>query len=123
MSLMELGALSYTNAELSGTMSGSVVMELKSEQVDYHYLINGSIKLAGDNTQAVVYVNKSGVWCWRYPSELAVNDVLLDKNANEVTITSIEEVQQSDTYYSLDVEDIDTYFLSDILVHNLPPRK
>ena len=52
-----------------------------------------------------------------------MNDVLLDKNANEVTITSIEEVQQSDTYYSLDVEDIDTYFLSDILVHNLPPRK
>lgn len=123
MSLMELGALNYTNAELSGTMSGSVVMELKSEQVDYHYLINGSIKLAGDNTQAVVYVNKAGIWCWRYPSELAVNDVLLDKNANEVTITSIEEVQQSDTYYSLDVEDIDTYFLSDILVHNLPPRK
>ena len=123
MSLMELGALSYTNAELSGTMSGSVVMEVKSEQVDYHYLVNGSIKLAGDNTQAVVYVKQDSVWCWRYPSELEVNDILLDKDGNELTISSITQIQESDTYYSLDVEDIDTYFLSDILVHNLPPRK
>ena len=123
MSLMELGALSYTNAELSGTMSGSVVMEVKSEQVDYHYLVNGSIKLAGDNTQAVVYVKQNSVWCWRYPSELEVNDILLDKDGNELTISSITQIQESDTYYSLDVEDIDTYFLSDILVHNLPPRK
>tara|TARA_Y100001938_G_C8065566_1_gene419977 strand:- start:176 stop:1579 length:1404 start_codon:yes stop_codon:yes gene_type:complete len=123
MSLQDHASISYTNAELSGTMSGSVVMELKSEQVDYHYLINGSIKLAGDNTQAVVYVKQNSVWCWRYPSELAVNDVLLDKDGSELTITSISEVQESDTYYSLDVEDIDTYFLSDILVHNLPPRK
>ena len=123
MSLSEMGFLNYTNSEIAGTMSGSVVMEVKSEQVDYHYLINGTLKLAGDNTQAVVYVKQDGTWCWRYPSELAVNDTLLDKDGNEVTINSISEVQESNTYYSLDVEDIDTYFLSDILVHNLPPKK
>ena len=123
MSLLDQASISYTNTELSGTMSGSVVMEIKSEQVDYHYLINGSIKLAGDNTQAVVYVKQNSVWCWRYPSELVVNDILLDKDGNELTISSITQIQESDTYYSLDVEDIDTYFLSDILVHNLPPRK
>ena len=123
MSLSEMGFLNYTNSEIAGTMSGSVVMEVKSEQVDYHYLINGTLKLAGDNTQAVVYVKQDNTWCWRYPSELAVNNTLLDKDGNELTITSISEVQESDTYYSLDVEDIDTYFLSDILVHNLPPKK
>ena len=123
MSLSEMGFVNYTNSEIAGTMSGSVVMEVKSEQVDYHYLINGTLKLAGDNTQAVVYVKQDGTWCWRYPSELAVNDTLLDKDGNEVTINSISEVQESNTYYSLDVEDIDTYFLSDILVHNLPPKK
>ena len=123
MSLSEMGFVNYTNSEIAGTMSGSVVMEVKSEQVDYHYLINGTLKLAGDNTQAVVYVKQDNTWCWRYPSELAVNNTLLDKDGNELTITSISEVQESDTYYSLDVEDIDTYFLSDILVHNLPPKK
>jgi len=53
---------------------------------------------------------------------MSTGDYLLDKDGNEVEITSISEVAQEETFYSLDVEDIDTYFTSDILVHNIPPK-
>ena len=56
------------------------------------------------------------------PDDMSTGDYLLDKDGNEVEITSISEVAQEETFYSLDVEDIDTYFQSDILVHNLPKR-
>ena len=57
------------------------------------------------------------------PTDIAVGDYFLDKDGNEVEVTSITEVAQEETFYSLDVEDIDTYFTSDILVHNIPPGK
>ena len=56
------------------------------------------------------------------PDEMSIGDYLLDKDGNELEITSISEVAQEETFYSLDVEDIDTYFTSDILVHNIPPK-
>ena len=56
------------------------------------------------------------------PDDMSQVITLLDKDGNEVEITSISEVAQEETFYSLDVEDIDTYFTSDILVHNIPPK-
>ena len=56
-------------------------------------------------------------------TNISVGDYLFDKDGNEVEITSKTEVAQEETFYSLDVEDIDTYFTSDILVHNIPPGK
>ena len=41
----------------------------------------------------------------------------------KLKFTSVSEVGEDNPYYSLDVEDIDTYFTSEILVHNIPPRK
>ena len=48
----------------------------------------------------------------------------LIKDGNEITVVSKEEVvlENPTTFYSLDVEDIDTYFSSDILVHNLQSK-
>jgi len=69
------------------------------------------------------YFTKIGdTWSWKMPDEMSVGDYLLDKDGNEVEITSKTEVAQEETFYSLDVEDIDTYFTSDILVHNIPPK-
>ena len=53
---------------------------------------------------------------------LSVGNYFLNSSEQEVEITSISEVSESVKQYSLDVEDIDTYFQSDIVVHNLPPK-
>ena len=54
--------------------------------------------------------------------EINPDDKLFDKDGNWITVTSVEEKYLTETFYSLNVEDIDTYFSSDILVHNLPKK-
>ena len=120
--------LSYSSTDLSGSIaSGSVVVRTFKEDYYGYYLINGSIKvpvMKQSMMKGARYFLKQGdTWTWAKPTEIDTGDYFLDKDGNEVEITSKTEVAQEETFYSLDVEDIDTYFTSDILVHNLPPRK
>ena len=120
--------VSYTTTDLSGSYdSGSIVVRTFTD-VAYtfygYYLLNGSIKipLQSKSSDAYYFVKQSGTWGWRNPYQIAVGNYFLDTDGNELEITSKTEVQEDISWYSLDVEDIDTYFSSNILVHNLPPK-
>ena len=119
---------SYSSTDLSGSVaSGSVVVRTFNQDYYGYYLINGSIKIPVLK-QAMMkggrfFTKQGDTWSWQTPDNINVGNYFLDKDANEVEITSKSEVAQEDTFYSLDVEDIDTYFTSDILVHNIPPGK
>ena len=102
---------------------------VRTFEEDYYgyYLINGSIKVPVMK-QAMMkgaryFLKQGDTWSWGTPDDIDVGDYFLDKDGNEVEVTSKTEVAQEETFYSLDVEDIDTYFTSDILVHNIPPGK
>ena len=118
----------YSSTNLSGSVaSGSVVVRTFSEDFYGYYLINGSIKVPVMK-QAMMkggrfFTKQGDTWTWETPENIDVGDYFLDKDANEVEVTSKTEVAQEETFYSLDVEDIDTYFTSEILVHNIPPGK
>ena len=119
---------SYSSTDLSGSVaSGSVVVRTFNQDYYGYYLINGSIKIPVLK-QAMMkggrfFTKQGDTWSWQTPDNINVGNYFLDKDANEVEITSKTEVAQEDTFYSLDVEDIDSYFTSDILVHNIPPGK
>jgi len=120
--------LSYSSTDLSGSVaSGSVVVRTYQEDYYGYYLINSSIKvpvMKQSMMKGARYFLKQGdTWTWAKPTDISTGDYFLDKDGNEVEITSKTEVAQEETFYSLDVEDIDTYFTSDILVHNIPPGK
>ena len=120
--------LSYTTTDLSGsTASGSVVVRTMNEDFYGYYLINGSIKVPVMKQAlfkgAKYFIKQGDIWSWGAPDDISIGDYFLDKDGNEVEVTSKTEVAQEETFYSLDVEDIDTYFTSDILVHNIPPGK
>tara|TARA_R100000781_G_scaffold51398_1_gene33863 strand:- start:1023 stop:2828 length:1806 start_codon:yes stop_codon:yes gene_type:complete len=116
--------LSYSSTDLSGSVaSGSVVVRTFSDNFYGYYLINGSIKMPRNRGGAKYFLKQGDTWTWKLPDDMSTGDYLLDKDGNEVEITSKTEVAQEETFYSLDVEDIDTYFTSDILVHNIPPGK
>ena len=109
---------SYSTTDLSGSFaSGSVVIDIYSEEVPSYWLANNSIKYTYKSNH---FVKKDDTWSFNL--DIEVGNSLLDKDGNEVEITSISEVLESETFYSLNVEDIDTYFQSEILVHNLPPK-
>ena len=120
--------LSYSSTDLSGSVaSGSVVVRNYNQEYYGYYLINGSIKVPVMK-QAMMkggryFLKQGDTWSWGTPEDIEIGDYFLDKDANEVEVTSKTEVAQEETFYSLDVEDIDTYFTSDILVHNIPPGK
>ena len=120
--------VSYTTTDLSGSYdSGSIVIQSYSDiplTFYGYYLLNGSIKipLQSKSSDAYYFVKQSGTWGWRNPYQIAVGDYFLEEDGTELEITSKTEVQEDLDWYSLDVEDIDTYFSSNILVHNLPPK-
>jgi len=120
--------LSYSTNDLSGSVaSGSVVVRTFEHNHFGHYLVNNSIKIPVMNQSlmkgARYFLKQGDTWTFAKPNEISVGDYLFDKDGNEVEVTSVSEVGEDNPYYSLDVEDIDTYFTSEILVHNIPPRK
>ena len=100
-------------------------MRKLSKEVFGYYLVNGSIKLPiNEQSKSKIkqyFVKQGSTWSWQSPKDIETVDYFLDTDGNELEITSISEVGQDETFYSLDVEEIDTYFTSDILVHNIPP--
>ena len=88
-------------------------------------LSNGDKILSKDDiisTESDYFVKRSGTWSWKRPRDINVGDYLLQEDNTELEVTSISEETGTKTFYSLDVEDIDTYFQSDILVHNIPGK-
>ncbi len=125
MSLSDVDYMDYTTTNLTGSMSGSIVIGITSDERTEHYLLNGtkilskSSFMAGDSDY---FVKSSGTWGWEKTRNISSGDYLLQGDGTELEVTSLIEKTGSMTFYSLDVEDIDTYFQSDILVHNLPKR-
>ena len=117
----------YTTTDLTGsTPSGSVVVRTMNKEMYGYYLANGSIKLPviiqGGARLKQFFTKDGDTWGWKSPKDIQTGQYFLDTNGDEVEITSLTEVSQSETFYSLDVEDIDTYFSSNILVHNIPQK-
>tara|TARA_B100001057_G_scaffold82991_1_gene78579 strand:- start:2690 stop:4954 length:2265 start_codon:yes stop_codon:yes gene_type:complete len=117
---------SYTTTDLSGSFSsGSIVIETTNKQSYGYYLINGSIKVpAVPHTMhggGKFFCKTGDTWSWKQSNDISVGDYFLNSDGSELEITSKTDVLSDETFYGLNVEDIDTYFQSNILVHNIPP--
>jgi hypothetical protein len=118
--------INYTTTDLSGSFSsGSIVVETLNKQSYGYYLINGSIKVpAAPHTLhggGKFFCKTGDTWNWKQSTDISIGDYFLSSDGSELEITSKVEVLSDETFYGLNVEDIDTYFQSNILVHNLPP--
>lgn len=125
MSLSDVNYRDYTTSSLTGSFSGSIVMSVSSQEKEGYHLLNGTKKLSKEDTlttESDYFVKTGGTWSWKRPSDIVVGDYLLQSDNTELEVTSITEETGTTTFYSLDVEDIDTYFQSEILVHNIPPK-
>jgi len=120
MSLSDHDFAAYSSTDLTNSVSsGSVVLEVSSNVQPEHYIINDTYKFGW---MGMIFVKRANEYKFLRAFEIEVGDELMDKDGNLIEVTSTVEVTTDETFYSLDVEDIDTYFSSDILVHNLPPK-
>lgn len=85
----------------------------------YYNINNGYLKCTYEHP---FWIKRDGVWMWRKSEQLTTDDLLIDKWNNRIVIDSIVKVNSILNVYKLDVEDNDTYFANNILVHN-PPLK
>jgi len=119
----------YSTTDLTGSeITSSVVVRTFNSEMYGYALINDSIKVPFIDqslAKGMKYFVKSGnTWSWKTPGQNAfsIGNKLLNSSEEEVEIVSLTQVSESMDFYSLDVEDIDTYFQSDVVVHNLPPK-
>ena len=125
MSLSDIDYMDYSITNLTGSFSGSIVVGLSQDERSEYYLLNGTKRLSKMNsitTDSDYFVKSEGTWTWKKTRDISVGDYLLQGDGTELEVTSLTEEAATTTFYSLDVEDIDTYFQSDILVHKLPKR-
>ena len=124
----DLDFANWNTDDLAGSFfSGSVVVGKNESEASFYYTISGSNNKEYERHQlSSTFVFDSGSDDYRFMPTwmLEPGDRMFDKDGNEITIVSKEDtfVDNPATFYSLDVEDIDTYFTSDILVHNLPKK-
>ena len=95
---------------------------------DTYFLINGEIKVTGEHPFFVkipdgFYLSTTGqnseeFWAWEYVRNLEVGQIMYDKDMNEVSVDSIEEIEEEIEIVNIDVDTNNTYFAEGILVHN-----
>ena len=115
----QLLSWSQSNPVLSNTTTNMV------NKVEYTVdsVINFNNNLITSSKDHLHIIKRSGTWMISKASDILVGDVFIDKNYNEIQITSIQELTGSYKVYKLNVETNDTFIANGIITHNSkPPR-
>ena len=96
-------------------VTGKVLKTFYHEKTDYYLVINGKLRLTPNHP---MYVNNE----WKEAGGIKIGDLLLDKDGNYISVTSIEKIDESVPVYNLEVSGYHNYFADDILTHNKCPR-
>ena len=87
---------------------------------NYWDINDGMEKITGEHEMLYKPINEN-TWMWQLVPNMKVGAHVMDKNGNEVEITSLENLIDNDEGYEvvqIDVEPLDVYFGKTFLVHN-----
>jgi intein/homing endonuclease len=98
------------NEKTKTTELSNVIRVFITEQ-PYYYIINKEIKVTENHP---FYINGK----WIRVKDIKVGDQLTDKNLQPVNVISIEKINEKTKVYNLEVDNIHTFFVHNILVHN-----
>ena len=87
---------------------------------NYWDINDGMEKITGEHEMLYKPLNEN-TWMWQLVPNMRVGANVMDKNGNEVEITSLENVVDNDEGFEvvqIDVEPLDVYFGKTFLVHN-----
>jgi hypothetical protein len=96
-----------STATITGTKSISV-----NNIIDIN---NGLLKSSHSHINVI---KRDGIWSLKTSLELLVGDIMIDINKNEIKITSINIVYESQQVYNITVDKEHLYFANNILTHN-----
>ena len=108
------------NQSGSFTQHSSSVQRVMYEFSQHYYNINNGQELITGEHHMLYRISGSDSWTWKTAPNFQVGDYLMNKQGNEVEISSLVINQNSDGYevVQLDVEPDDYYVGSTFVVHN-----
>ncbi len=121
----------FTTNDISSSSLSTA--DVESVRIYEDYLLSKRISLSNGETMTVtayhpLFVYRDGNYIWAKPEEeftgdnvLLSTDKLVNKDKQLITIQSMEDISDSVNVYTLDVEDLDVYFVNGVLVHNKGP--
>jgi len=119
-----------SNSLVSSSLSTATVKRAVTDSYDNYYKITlGNGDILKVTFEHPLFVQRDGVYQWtkvnhtELSSSLKTTDLLVDKDKNTQTISSIEFVDEILDTGTIDVEDLDVYFANNYLVHNAGPGK
>jgi len=85
---------------------------------DHYYNINDSSELITGTHYMLYRVSNIDEWVWEVAPNFEIGNFLMDKNGDEVEITSINRIEGDCNVVSIDTETDDFYVASTFMVHN-----
>jgi len=102
------------------TQHSASVQDINFDFTQNYWDINkGDEKITGEHEMLYKPLNEN-TWMWQLVPNMKVGAHVMDKNGNEVEITSLDNVVDDDGFevVQVDVEPLDVYFGKTFLVHN-----
>ena len=102
------------------TQHSASVQDINFDFTQNYWDINkGDEKITGEHEMLYKPLNEN-TWMWQLVPNMKVGAHVMDKNGNEVEITSLDNVIDDDGFevVQVDVEPLDVYFGKTFLVHN-----
>jgi hypothetical protein len=105
---------------LDGSNKPATVIYANTHIHSNYYTLNNEFKVTSAHP---LLVYRDSLWQWIIVSDIIVGDVLWSDVGTEIPVTEIENITDEITVVSLDVEQVDTYFVkgangTTILAHN-----
>ena len=106
----------WESGSISGSITGSCVIDIDSKIIPAYYNINNAYKLPDNYGR---FVEKSGsLYQFSPPSELISDSKFVSSSGEDISITSNTYVISDETYYAVDLGGDDLFYVNDTLVHS-----
>ena len=107
---------SWSSLSLTGSPSTATVVSIKPVVSTSYVVINHNIKTSPEHMHLV----KTGpTWHFKRADEVVSGDVFMTEAGVEQTITDVYAVNNPETVYKMDVENLDVFYANGVLTHNL----
>ena len=108
--------INWSDSNLEYEFNTATVRSITPIGVAKTYSINNGLLTASESH---IHLRKqNGTWNFCTTVDLAVGDIFLNKNEQEVEIVSIQEINEKNIVYRMDVENTDLYIANGIITHN-----
>jgi len=108
----------WTSNSISGSITGSRVIDIDSKIIPAYYYINNKYKVP-DNIGRLLEKKKSGPLYQFTPfSKISSGSSFVSSSGEDISITSNTYVISDETYYAVDLGGADLFYVNDILVHS-----